>query len=196
MSGDDSTLSKRQKKRLAQESKRKHQARRKRGRVVAISAAAILAAAIVVFLALRLLNRPGEPVESLGTDHVPAGVDVSYNSNPPTSGPHAGRSADAGIYEQAPDDRFLIHSLEHGYVIISYNCSLSASPCEGLKEQIEAVARDKELWKLIVTPRESLDVPIALTAWTRIDKLEAFDRGRIERFVDAWRDRGPEPTPN
>ena len=36
-------------------------------------------------------NRPGEAVSIMSSDHIaPGGESVTYNSNPPTSGPHAG----------------------------------------------------------------------------------------------------------
>lgn len=196
MSNDSDGLSKKARKNRAKQEKRKRQARSARLRLIAIVGAIAVVLAVVVLIGYRLLTRPGESVSSLGREHVRASVEVTYNSNPPTSGPHTGASIGPGIYEEAPDDKPLVHSLEHGYVIISYNCEQSEMPCTELQESLEEVAREKRLWKLIVTPRENLDVPIALTAWTRIDKLEEFDRNRIERFIDAWRDRGPEDTPN
>lgn len=65
---------------------------------------------------------PGEGVGDLGRDHVEAGKEVSYNSNPPTSGPHYADWIRSGVYKEPRDDRYLVHSLEHGYVIMSYNC--------------------------------------------------------------------------
>lgn len=65
---------------------------------------------------------PGTAVADLGRDHVAVGTKVSYNSNPPTSGPHYAEWEKAGIYDKPLQDGKLVHSLEHGYVIISYNC--------------------------------------------------------------------------
>ena len=64
----------------------------------------------------------GEKIADLGRDHIEIGKEVEYNSNPPTSGPHFADWIRAGIYENPKDDRNLVHSLEHGYVIMSYNC--------------------------------------------------------------------------
>ena len=55
------------------------------------------------------------------------GTKVDYNSNPPTSGPHYEIWTQAGVYDAPKDDRNLVHSLEHGYVIISYNCDSEKS---------------------------------------------------------------------
>lgn len=65
---------------------------------------------------------PGQEVVDLGRKHVSDGTEVEYNSNPPTSGPHYTEWTRAGIYDKLVSDGHLIHSLEHGYVIISYNC--------------------------------------------------------------------------
>lgn len=65
---------------------------------------------------------PGQKMVDLGRKHVPMGEKVDYNSNPPTSGPHYEDWVRSGVYETPKDDGYLIHSLEHGYVIMSYNC--------------------------------------------------------------------------
>lgn len=173
---------------------------------------------------------PGQRVADLGREHVPDGTTVEYNSNPPTSGPHYAAWTRAGVYEKPVSDGHLVHSLEHGYVIISYNCKKEFSifkfqfskvyaheealdtnidatesaelagsewqsaQCKDLVEKLKTIYEKKGKRKLIVIPRPSLDSLIALTAWTRIDKMDSFDQKRIEAFIDAWRDRGPEKT--
>lgn len=157
---------------------------------------------------------PGQKVTDLGREHVPAGTKVDYNSNPPTSGSHYSDWIRARVLETPPDDRNLVHSLEHGYVILSYRCNLTkgedestssgeASPsgqldtkeqCEGRKSQLSKIYQKKGKRKLIVAPRTNLDTAFALTAWTYLDKFNDFDTQRIERFIDAHRDQGPERT--
>ncbi|MBI3069701.1 MAG: DUF3105 domain-containing protein [Candidatus Levybacteria bacterium] len=70
----------------------------------------------------------------------------------------------------------------------------SSSKCQDLKKNLSDLANEKKLSKLIVIPRPNLDSPIALTAWTRIDKFDSFDKERINRFIDTFRDQGPEKT--
>lgn len=69
---------------------------------------------------------PGVEMADQGRDHVtPEQVAASkYNSNPPTSGPHLATWVKSGIYNTPQSEGELIHSLEHGYVIISYNCNI------------------------------------------------------------------------
>lgn len=166
--------------------------------------------------------QPGMQIADLGRGHVPIGTPEYYNSNPPTSGPHYEIWTRAGILDAPTDDRNLIHSLEHGYIIMSYNCDLqnplvsqvneasnaamiatdSASlsepfrsqDCTTLKDNLTKVFDEKGKRKLIITPRPNLNVPIALTAWNRLEKLTQFDADRIKAFIDAYRDQGPERT--
>lgn len=138
---------------------------------------------------------PGQAVADQGRTHIPKEEweKFHYNSNPPTSGPHDGEWIRAGIFDTPQGDGHLVHSLEHGYIILSYNCS-KTNDCEGLKRNLAEVVKEKRPKKLIVVPRPTLDTTIALTAWTQIDKFNQFDKNRISRFVDAFRDRGPEKT--
>jgi hypothetical protein len=50
--------------------------------------------------------------------------------------------------------------------------------------------------RLIVAPYEKLEPKqIALTAWGRIDKLSSYDESRVQGFIDAWINQGPEQIP-
>lgn len=64
----------------------------------------------------------GAKVEDEGREHVTIGTQVEYKTNPPTSGKHYADWIRAGIYIEPKDDGNLVHSLEHGYAILSYNC--------------------------------------------------------------------------
>ena len=65
----------------------------------------------------------GELVEDQGREHVTDTRGFVYNSNPPTSGPHYAQWTKRGIYNEPIEDGYLIHSLEHGYIVISYDCT-------------------------------------------------------------------------
>ncbi|OGM15709.1 hypothetical protein A2985_01030 [Candidatus Woesebacteria bacterium RIFCSPLOWO2_01_FULL_43_11] len=66
---------------------------------------------------------PGESVTDAGRDHITDIYGVTYTSNPPTSGPHFPVWAKPGVYDRFISDGYLIHSMEHGYVIIWYDCN-------------------------------------------------------------------------
>lgn len=76
--------------------------------------------------------QPGQAVAELSRDHISDIGGVTYNSNPPTSGPHFEAWAKRGAYPYALSDGYLLHSLEHGYIVLSYNCGLKASKVDTL----------------------------------------------------------------
>lgn len=85
---------------------------------------------------------PGIEYQDQGRDHIPITENFEFNSNPPTSGKHNADWIRAGIYETPKEDPYLVHSLEHGYVIISYNCTfkqslIPTSYAHGLEEDLD-----------------------------------------------------------
>lgn len=188
----------------ARQSEWERQERRRRLLIIGgWGAAALLFVAMIVYLVWKQaqpIPKTGEAVPIQGASHIPVGQPHEpYNSNPPTSGPHYEQPAEAGFYDEAPLDEQLVHSLEHGYVIIWYNCSaLTESQCSQLKSRIREVmgsAGNSLLTntpKLIAVPRTNMETQLALTTWGRLDKFDAFDRQRILDFIKAFRDNAPE----
>jgi hypothetical protein len=84
----------------------------------------------------------GEKVEELGRDHVTDIFGITYNSNPPTSGTHFPVWAKKGFYDRLISDGYLIHSMEHGYIVIWYDCSFQ-SPTASLVKTV--LAHDEPL---------------------------------------------------
>lgn len=70
---------------------------------------------------------PGEAVADAGRAHVTDISGVTYTSNPPSSGPHFPVWAKPGVYDRLISAGYLIHSMEHGYVIIWYDCEKQLS---------------------------------------------------------------------
>lgn len=120
-----------------------------------------------------------------------------YNSDPPTSGLHYASDLEAGFYEEniyTYPAAYLVHNLEHGYVIFWYNCDLlDETGCTELKSQIRTVMDELGGVKMIAYPWNSLDVPIAMTSWGRIQKFETFDPEQAKAFYRANLNRAPEP---
>ena len=136
-------------------------------------------------------NKPGEAITELGQEHIPDGQIVdNYNSNPPTSGPHYAAPADWGAYKQPLPDERLVHNLEHGGIWLSYRDTDDQALISHLEEIVNRYGI-----KTIVTPRPQNDSRIAVAAWGRLLKLEEFDRGQIENFIEAFINKGPEQTP-
>lgn len=134
---------------------------------------------------------PGETIPDLGRKHVPETETISYNSNPPTSGSHYDTPASWGIHLQPPKDEALVHNLEHGGIVISYNPNqVKGEDLKQLRSQVRELSKTNP--RLVLTPRSSLDVPIALSAWTYLQKLDSYDAAAVQAFYEAHIARGPE----
>lgn len=71
----------------------------------------------------------------------------------------------------------------------------SALACALIKNQLESVVRQYSA-KVILQPNQKIDATVALTAWTRIDMFDTLELDRVKRFIDAYRNRGPENVPD
>jgi hypothetical protein len=163
-------------------------------------------AALTGGLVMASRGQPGRTMPIQGRDHIEKGQQhVAYNSKPPTSGPHWNIGGEApvawGIYKEPIPDEAQIHNLEHGGIAIQYNCR----DCPDLVQQLEdfynryTQANKLPLMpnstKVIVAPYYDMPNKIALTAWGHIDTFDQFDEQRITKFVEAYRNKGPEAAP-
>lgn len=84
----------------------------------------ILIIIIVLVWAYQASTKPLPGVAELQDDrtHVSEGSKVNYKFNPPTSGAHYPSWITKGFYLEPRPDGNLVHSLEHGYIIIWYDC--------------------------------------------------------------------------
>ncbi|MBI2430478.1 MAG: DUF3105 domain-containing protein [Candidatus Levybacteria bacterium] len=202
MQQDFNYLTKKEKKQLRRNEREEVEKREKRNKMIRncfIVSLLILLIGGSGWWVIKESNKPlpGVAVEDLGRQHIPRAEweKYKYNSNPPTSGSHDAEWIKAGVYDSPQGDGYLIHSLEHGYVVISYNCErVKSKACQDLKKELIDLAKNQKLSKLIVVPRPELDVPIALTAWARILKMDKIDKESMRRFIDSYRDQGPEKT--
>jgi hypothetical protein len=128
---------------------------------------------------------------------------LNYRQDPPTSGKHFAVPAEDGLYNGAPPpDSQLVHSLEHGRVIIWAKPSL---PREA-RQTIRALF-DKDSFQLLVVRRADMPYAVAATAWNAAP--EPLGTGRLmgceqwnddvpdalRAFMDEHRSNGPEPIP-
>jgi hypothetical protein len=105
----------------------------------------------------------------------------AYASDPPTSGPRLPYIADWGVHRLPVPLELQAHNLEHGGVLIQYNCP---EPCPELAAQLEEIAHQRDF--VLVAPYPRMESKIALTAWGKIETLDGFEPERILRFVDAY----------
>ena len=135
--------------------------------------------------------------------HVAEGTDPGpYNSDPPTSGKHYATQAFADFIDEDGLESFgefpagyLLHSLEHGYVVFSYNCDvLSDTECDELKDEIQQVMSSVGNFKVIAIPWPSIEEPVVMTSWGRLLRFEEFDTDIAEQYVKNFRNQAPEPN--
>ena len=113
---------------------------------------------------------------------------VDYGTEFPTSGPHNPVWADPGFYDEAIALENLVHSLEHGNIVIYFD-----EPGDAAMKVIRSwTDRFQGQWDGIVAMRvEGMGGRVVLTAWQHRLDLAKFDV-RASFFVDAFRGRCPE----
>lgn len=140
------------------------------------------------------LDKPlmGEKIADMSAVHVARGKPHDpYNSNPPTSGPHYGDGvAGPGIRSEPVSDELVLHSMEHGAAVLWYKTDLTENDVSRLRDVFQSASGKK-----IMLPRPGLDVPVALTSWGYLLKLETIDEAKIKEFIETNNDRAPEKAP-
>jgi len=116
----------------------------------------------------------------------------NYNSNPPTSGPHTNVAGGPGVYDEPLPKETAVHNMEHGHVVVWYNCEggpqpLEEATCDMLREQLAAIVNEAnhDEKKVLMTPYGEMDHRIALTAWQFLDTSDEFDDQRVHAFIDT-----------
>ena len=136
------------------------------------------------------LSKPllGEKMPDMGGKHIARGaVHEAYNSNPPTSGPHWAGVAGPGIKNKPVPDELILHSMEHGAAVVWYREGLNQEDVDKIK-----TAFNNSSGKKIMLARKDLEVPVALTSWGYLLKLETINEARIIEFIETNNDRAPE----
>ena len=136
---------------------------------------------------------PGQIFAELPATHIADGTSYAqYNSVPATSGPHYNSPLPWGIEVSPVPDERMLHNLEHGGVTIQYNT-----------DDVELIARLEEFAEkqtgypcfLKVAPYPDMGTTIAVTAWAVMDTMDEYDEDRLQSFVNAYRNDGPERVP-
>jgi hypothetical protein len=128
---------------------------------------------------------------------------VKYATNPPNSGKHYAIPAEDGLYNGAPPpDTALVHTQEHGRVIIWAKPSLP----EDARAQLRALF-DEDSYQMVLVRRANMPYAVAATAWNhdptpngtgRTMGCPRWDENVIDAlraFRDEHRSNGPEDIP-
>jgi hypothetical protein len=126
-------------------------------------------------------------------NHFPIGdLYDNYNSEPPTSGPHAAAPANWGISDVPIAKEMAVHNMEHSGVVVWYNCNaspaLDATGCTELRNQLGQVVQAEVAGRrrVLMTSYEGMDSRIALTSWGFLDTFDTFDADRVTRFIETF----------
>ncbi len=136
-----------------------------------------------------------------GWNHVAVCSAVTYGTRPPSSGDHYPVWAAFQAYDTPVPEGFWVHDLEHGAIVISYNCR------EGCAADVAAATSlfdtlpddptcdmtgDGVRHRDIVTPDPKLDVPIAASAWGWTLRARCYDPVAFKAFAEKHYGQGRE----
>lgn len=160
--------------------------------------ATILGTAVIVGLVLFVASRPkdvnllGEQFSDLGGQHIDHGQEhASYNSDPPSSGPHYADPAPWGFYDRGLEDEQVVHNLEHGGIWVAYKPDVDQTTEDAIKRFVDRFSS-----KVIATVRTQNDSPIAFVSWGRVLKMDTFNLDTALDFVRTNKNHGPEQIPD
>ena len=182
--------------RAAEQGRRRAQQRKRMTLAGAIIlAVAVLAAGVFFLVSATRTAAIGVSVPDEGREHVSPGTPLTYQANPPSSGPHYPNWTRPGVYTEPQDPGGWVHSLEHGYVVILYNCP---DACPELVAQLRTFydsappSTRYRYQKLVVTPYANMSNRVTALAWNRKLELDRFDADQLMAFFRAYQDKGPE----
>jgi hypothetical protein len=148
-----------------------------------------------------------QPIE--GWTHEAVCSYIEYFTSPPSSGNHYPIWAAYKTYTTPVPDGFFVHNLEHGAVVLTYNCALYDGADDGgacdadiaaAQAMLDAIPTDPDcvaqgspvLHRTLMTPDPNLDVPFAASSWGWTLRARCFDPVVFGAFATAHADRGRE----
>ena len=130
----------------------------------------------------------------LTSDHITEGSRATYNSAPPTSGDHWPIPARCGFYEEILPDELVVHNMEHGNIVISYNLPLE-SDVSDLRSALDNIDLNSA-WGVARAYDQIPSGQITLSTWGVSDTFLGIDEDRIKQFFDSYAGNlGPETVP-
>jgi len=131
---------------------------------------------------------------SAGDLHVPQGTTVDYRDIPPASGPHYSGTGVApiapGFYADPVRPEVWVHNLEHGDVVILFDCSGTCDP--GFLQNLQGFFNSIVSHKLVITRYPGLPSPVMAVAWQVQRSFDSFDAVELKAFHDRRVGQAPE----
>jgi hypothetical protein len=130
-----------------------------------------------------------------GFQHIPVCLPFPYGTKPPSSGNHYPIWSAYETYSSPVPEGFWVHNLEHGAIVLSYDCPGGCdADVAAAKQWIDALPPDPACGanRVLMTPDPNLDVPFAASAWGWTLRADCFDAAAFQAFFDAHYGRGRE----
>jgi len=171
-----------------------------------VAASVIIAVLVIGGFAVGGINfqRPpdtgsssGEYVEGVGVQqelmstgasglntHVDNNQTVEYSTSPATSGDHWATPISCGFYEDGLSDERIVHNLEHGNIVVSYNLA-SEEEVDRLRDALESIGKNA-IWGVARSYDKIPSGTVALAAWGVLDTMQEVDEDRLKTFFDTY----------
>jgi hypothetical protein len=130
-----------------------------------------------------------------GANHIPCTSPTSYLTDPPSSGNHYPIWAAYQTYTSPVPWGNLVHCLEHGAVVIVYNCPGGcADEVARAQAWIDALPTDPDCGqnRVVLAPDPTLEVRWAASAWTWTLRADCFDPAAYTQFYNDHYNHGRE----
>mgnify|MGYP000212127746 CR=1 FL=1 len=126
--------------------------------------------------------------------HETQGTEIDYERVPPTSGTHWGGTWEsAGFYTEQQPLESLVHSLEHGAVVVYYDpAQLNSEAEESLRGWASNQTGNWRNFIAVPNPNENPDSAYVLTAWEKRLAMDEYDDATVRAFTAEYLGRGPE----
>jgi hypothetical protein len=152
--------------------------------------------------------RLGYPQEDMGRSHVPVGTKVKYLYCPPASGNHYAAAPQGPVQARVygPNEKAIpegwVHNLEHGGLVLVYNCS-SSTGGDGCSDTAQTAMKQLfSSWPLspicqlqpgvvgpVIARFDDMAYPYAALLWDQILPLQTLDAQQILAFFAQQAER-------
>jgi len=134
--------------------------------------------------------------------HIDVGQKASYQTDPPSSGPHYSIPGQApmswGYYDRTMAPEYWVHNLEHGGVVLLYNCAQDCTEDQAkVKDFVSRAPKDPQFGevKMVAVKYVGPGHRFAMVAWGWRFFMDTWDADQAQQFYTQHVDHGPEAIP-
>jgi hypothetical protein len=140
----------------------------------------------------------GRKITDEGHNHAAQDAPLTFQSRPPSSGTHYPTWVQTyGLLDPAPPTGNWVHNLEHGAVVILYNCP---EGCPEIVKQLGELYPTLPLGpnargaraRVLIVPYTEMDAKVAAVSWGWLLEQPELNTDELRKFVEQHMDRGPE----